>query len=414
MSSVNYRKLVKEDSFIGQYMKYMSAVETSTSYDFWCAIWLIGTCCGRSVVVDRPRAPVYLNWYLILAAESGITRKSTAVRETSKLCQGTGQPEQRPLVVSTKQSPEQFEYAFGEQSRATGATYAALIYPELTSILGKESYMHHMPAYLTDIYDGESRRGKLDRPDINNPFVSFLSASTPSWLVTAINPQVIEGGFASRVIFVCDDKRKRSIPWPHDTEERIRDDAKRLLDECVQSARAVGHIQINPTGLAKFSRWYNTRVVNTDAFRASFDAREDDHVLRLAACLAINDTSFELQSGHISAAIKVIADVKERAYALFGGSYDIKSKISAGVDRVKEVLLQFGMDGIKHSELHRRTQHHMNGADLKLLMKIMHELQMVQMFEIAGTRGRVYRATKGIEQLNMHASIMERLGKKDG
>ena len=412
---VNYNKLVKENTFIGQYMKYMSAVETSTSYDFWCAIWLIGVLSGRTVVVDRPRAPVYLNWYLILAAESGITRKSTAVREAGKVCEGaTGdEHEAGRLVISGKLSPEQLEYALGEHSRKRGHADAALIFSELVSILGKESYMHHLPGLLTDLYDGDSRRGRFGKPDIIDPYISFLSASTPSWLVTAINPQVIEGGFASRVIFICDDKRKRSIPWPHDTEERIRNDARGLLEQCTTSAREIGRLQINPIGLAKFSRWYNTRVVSTDAFRASFDAREDDHVLRLAACLAINDTSFELQSGHITTAIKVVADVKERAFQLFGGSYDAKSKISAGIERVKEVLLQFGMNGIKHGDLHRRTQHHMRGADLKLLMKIMHELQMVQMFEVPGTRGRVYRATKAIEQLNMHSTILGRI-KGDG
>lgn len=391
-------------------MKYMSAVETSSSYDFWCAIWLIGTCCGRSVLVDRPRAPVYLNWYLILAAESGITRKSSAIREAGKLAdRGTD----GPSVISTKTTPEQIEYLLGEQSRTRGRAYVALIYPELVSILGKESYMHHMPGFLTDIYDGVSRRGRLDRPDIIDPFVCFLSASTPSWLVTAINPQVIEGGFASRVIFVCDDKRKRSIPWPHDTEESIRDNARSLLGVCVRSAREVERLQINPSGLQRFSRWYNTRSPNTDPFRSSFEAREDDHVLRLASCLAINDLSFELQSGHIVAAIKIIADVKDRAFQLFGGSYDTKSKVSGGIDRVKEVLLQFGMDGIKHSDLHRRCQHHLSGADLKLLVRIMHELGMVQVFEIAGTRGKVYRATKNIEQLNMHSTILDKIGKKN-
>ena len=60
-------------------MDYMSYVETAESYDFWCAVWAIGDACGRRVYVDRPNIPVYLNWYIILAAESGSTRKSTAI-----------------------------------------------------------------------------------------------------------------------------------------------------------------------------------------------------------------------------------------------------------------------------------------------------------------------------------------------
>ena len=95
---MNYRKLVPSDSFIGQYMDYMSGVETPEAYDFWCAVWAIGVCCGRSVYVDRPRLPVHLNWYIVLTAESGTTRKSTAVRFIEKIVE----PLHSSLTINTK------------------------------------------------------------------------------------------------------------------------------------------------------------------------------------------------------------------------------------------------------------------------------------------------------------------------
>ena len=100
---MNYRKLVSSDSFIGQYMEYMSYVETAESYDFWCALWAIGTGVGRDVYVDRPNSPVYLNWYIILAAEAGTTRKSTAIGSIRDIVEGT------TPILAGKTSPTSLE-----------------------------------------------------------------------------------------------------------------------------------------------------------------------------------------------------------------------------------------------------------------------------------------------------------------
>ena len=100
---MNYKKLVPKDSFIGQYMEYMSVVETAESYDFWCALWAIGVGCGRTVFVDRPNSPVFLNWYIILAAESGTTRKSTAINSIRKIVNET-----HPIITG-KTSPENLD-----------------------------------------------------------------------------------------------------------------------------------------------------------------------------------------------------------------------------------------------------------------------------------------------------------------
>ena len=115
---MNYKSLVPHDSFIGQYMEYMSELETPDAYDFWCGVWAIGVCCGRNVIVDRPRAPVHLNWYVILSAESGTTRKSTAVREISSIVDAT----KLSPRLSAKTSPEQLTELLANQSRASGSS----------------------------------------------------------------------------------------------------------------------------------------------------------------------------------------------------------------------------------------------------------------------------------------------------
>ena len=404
---MNYKKLVHEDSFIGQYMKYMSYVETAESYDFWCAVWAIGDACGRGVYVDRPNIPVYLNWYIILAAESGSTRKSTAVTSIA----GVVETIRRPLLTG-KTSPESLDLLLHEQSRSSGGASVSFAVSELVTTLGKEGYMASMPGLLTDLYDcpsirripGTIKSGEIIQKDV---FVNFLSASTPSWLVTAINPSVIEGGFTSRVMFVVDDTRKRDIPWPTRRRETDGANLRGQLSDLRTTGTSIGAIGISDGGLKRFTKWYRSKTNSNDPFLGSFEAREDDHVLRLAAVLSINDGTYELQSKHISNAITVISRVKSGANKLFGGDFSQNARLADAVTRMREVLITAGSDGILHSELLRKMQKRLDAKELGTLVKVLHECSMIQIFEVG--RKKFYRATRTIEKFGVTSEVLGKL-----
>ena len=403
---MNYKKLVPPDSFVGQYMQYMSVVETAESYDFWCALWALGAGVGRGVFVDRPNTPVRLNWYIILAAESGTTRKSTAISSISSIVAPTC-----PLLTG-KTSAESLEILLHERSRDKGKATAHFAVSELVTILGREGYLYSMPGLLTDLYDCPELRhspGTLKSGEIiqKNVYVTFLSASTPAWLVTAINPSVVEGGFTSRVIFVVDDKRKRAVAWPKPRGENDEAVLRTNFSSTVEAALEIKGIQISTGGLKKFSRWYNSRATHTDPFLSSFEAREDDHVLRVAACLAINDGVLEIQSGHVGNACKIIALAKGGANRLFGGDFSQKARIAGAIGRAREILIESGTDGIVHSDLQRRIVRHVDAKELRVLISVMHECGMIQIFKMK--RGQMYRATRSIERLGVASEVLAKL-----
>jgi hypothetical protein len=408
---MNYRNLVTEDSFVGQYMRYMSDVETPEAYDFWCAIWAIGVCCGRTVFVDRPRLPVYLNWYIILAAESGTTRKSTAVRFVEKVVE----PSRNNLVINTKVSPEGLVHNLACESTTSNHASCVIAVPELVTLLGKEGYLMGMPGLLTDLYDCPDHidgRGKADglQNGIKDVFISMLSASTPSWLVTAINPQVIEGGFTSRVIFVAADKRKKAIPWPT-KDDMGYGEIRTTLNQITGAAKDIKRLSCGTGGLDTFKKWYVSRISHKDPYRSSFEAREDDHVLKLAACLSINDESFRLSSHHIRHAIRVIAEAKEGAYILFneGSVNDLGLRLGDGIDLVKSKLINAGMDGLGHNRLYKSVRHKIDSKEFSLLMNVMHETGMIQQFEIKGTRGKIYRGTNHLESVGTTGRLLHQI-----
>ena len=170
---MNYKKLVKDGGFISQYMDYMSDIETPEAYDFWCAIWAIGATCGRNVFVDRPHLPVHLNWYIILSADSGTTRKSTAVRSIEKITD----PLLGGLTVITKVSPERLINSLWDKAKDQDTATCIIVVPELVTLLGKEGYMVNMPSLLTDLYDCPNRidGGTKDETiTVRNIYVNLL------------------------------------------------------------------------------------------------------------------------------------------------------------------------------------------------------------------------------------------------
>lgn len=366
----SYRALVPDNTFIGEYMRMCDGIETAEVYDFWCALWILGTALGRDVVVPRPRAPVYMNWYVMLVANSGLTRKSTAVGIARNMVASIV-----PAMVEGRASASHLV------SRLAQFPHMAICVAELVTLLGKEHFMLEIPGLLTDLYDcPEERVGGgtvfMGAQHLVKPYVTFLSASTPTWLQSAVNPAVIEGGFTSRCMFIHAEEPKKRVAWPSEAtvdESRVR----ALLDECVQYGRGAGAIELYAGGRRKYEAWYKARkTASVDPFLSSFHSREDSHLLRIAACLAINDRSYGIAREHILAAQRVLRHVRLGSTELFSGSGKV-SRIAVGIGRISELIMESGPTGESHTAIYLRVRSYMDSDTFRATMQLMIETQMV-------------------------------------
>ena len=378
-------RVVPPDSFIGRYMASMQPLETALAYDFWSALWVLGSALGRDVYVPRPLAPVYMNWYVILCAESGVTRKSTAVGYARDMVAARG-----INLVEGRMTPPYLWQQLGRLTVDHGRAELCIAVSELVTFLSRDQTMMQLPAMLTDLYDCPVQRvggGSVGTGTIpiRNTFVTFLSASTPSWLRLAVNPAVIEGGFTSRCLFVVAVQPKQRVAWPSAKSTDVSR-VSSSLSETVAAAREVGRISLMPSAIERFTNWYNRRDISTDdPFTASFNAREDGHVLRMAACLAVNDGSMAVYPRHIEAATKFIREVKTHAVALFQDT-GVPAKVSTGISRVVEVLAEHGQLGILRTHLFLRVRHYLSRDEFDIAIRTMHELRMLRILVEATNR----------------------------
>lgn len=421
---INYRQVAHDEHsrVIAPFMRLMSTVETAHAYDFWGACWLLSLAAGRRTVVARPRAPVFLNVYAILTAESGITRKSTAVSECRKfgtqLCETD---EAQWELIEAKLIPERLEGSLSQQSTDFNSANVCICVSELISVFGRQGYAMGAPGLLTDLYDCPSVRRSTKTTQsstmLRNVYPVLLGASTLSWLLSAINPTVIEGGFTSRCLFITSEKPKQRIPWPEDQDDQeLRLQVASALSTIRAECKSRSEITLNESALSRFKNWYNTRPLHEDVFRQSFEAREDGHALRLAALLAIDDGTWMIQDRHLMHAVKIITEVKQAGFELFG-SPTMVDKLALSIDKLRRALVGAGVDGISQSTLSARLGRDIKAAELNIALGIMHEIGCIQKFHVQHKMGRpltVWRATKGINADGVIAAVKQKLAESVG
>ena len=215
-----------------------------------------------------------------------------------------------------------------------------------------------LPALLTDLYDCPDQRvggGSLNTGSFNlkDVYFSFLGGSTPSWLAKAVRPEIIEGGFTSRCYFINGRNRKRSIAWPEGGSD---DGAKeQLVDRLCQlcnDSKKYGRIGITDGAKRDFSKWYTNRGIHKDAYRESFESREDSHILRFAGLFAINEERWQINHDHIARAIEFVAHIKRAGTELFTGSA-VGARDVRLLHKVRDLLISSGDAGVPMSGFHR-------------------------------------------------------------
>lgn len=418
---------VPKDTFISNYMEYMADQETPAIYDFACACWILSNALGRSVIVDRPRASVHLNMYVILVSESGIMRKSTSIRHaTSILRQFYDETQSKTMLIESKASAGAIRNELHYSSHANGYAHMAFSVSELAAAFGRAAGVSELTALLTDLYDcpdvrtggGSLSHGSMRQANYKNVYVGFLAGTTPSWLANAVTPTIIEGGFTSRCYFVVGRQRKRAIAWPSEASAEYAGLRRRLIDqlkEIVNESTTHSRIGISDSARARFTTWYNERTIHKDTYRESFESREDGHALRFGGLFAANEKAWQISHDHIDRAIRYVGSIKSDGTGLFTGSA-VRELDVKWLRKLRDVLLKAGEVGISRYDLTRQMNARgLRTQEMRSTLHMMHELELVSIREVSfpGQAGRpktMYHPTIYLQNEAFLTDVTRKLG----
>lgn len=400
-------------------MKYMQAQETPAIYDFMCACWALSIAIGRDCYVARPKAPVRFNMYIILSSDSGVTRKSTSVRVATNIVRDLlTSTDSKLLLIESKITTGQLHIELFNATKKHGYAHVAISASELAAVLSRAGGLSGLPALLTDLYDCPDVRiggGTVMMGggyNLKNVYASFIAGSTPSWLMRAVTPAIIEGGFTSRCYFIDGSSRKRSVAWPEERDDsNERQGLVDKLREIAGRARDIRAIDASNSAISSFTHWYNSRALHKDPYRESFEAREDAHVLRFAGLLSINDNRWYISVADIKTAITIVSRIKQDGMRLFSGTTVEKKDIRL-VEKVRAHLIASRQTGSNQSEILRAMRPNYKSEQVRSVLSVMHELDLTQKFTVE-TKGRpmtVWRGTIYLANDDLYKEVVNRLG----
>jgi hypothetical protein len=186
-------------------------------------------------------------------------------------------------------------------------------------------------AHLTNWYDSrdkwERRTKNQGIDEVNGVCFNFLTATDPSWLPGILPKEAIGGGFTSRVIFVVEDRKLRTIANPDEfpANEHLR---AKLLSDLEVMMTLTGNMRFNKEAQEIHDRWYiredelvaASKHPISDPYLRGYLARRETHLRKLCMCLsAARDNNLTIVAEDINRATDMLEEIEPKMHEVFKG-----------------------------------------------------------------------------------------------
>lgn len=180
--------------------------EAPESFHFWAGLFTISSVMKRRVYLNKEWLggwECYPHLYIIFVAPPGKARKSTTAAYSEELLREIPLVVRAPTSITKEQLLKKLSEAKDNSISIFSSEFAMFVQKS-----GMDMY-----DVLTDLFDGKKDISveTIGRPRdfANKPCVNLLAATTPEWISANMPESVIGGGFASRVIFVFEERVRR-------------------------------------------------------------------------------------------------------------------------------------------------------------------------------------------------------------
>ena len=205
------------NDWLSGYIEYTSGSEPPLSYHTWVGISIIAGALQRRCKLQWGFECIYPNMYVILVGPSGRARKGVALGLGKDILASTGIAmsseaiTKEALIRAMRGSITNFQGADGIIKFHCSITAFS---EELSVFLGQNDIK--FLANLTDWYDSkdkwtyETKGSGTD--ELQGVCFNLLGATAPDWLQSMLPQEAVGGGFTSRVIFIVEDKKGKTVP----------------------------------------------------------------------------------------------------------------------------------------------------------------------------------------------------------
>lgn len=307
------------DNWLDSYVEWvLPRSEAPESMVRWAGLFALASIAKRKVKWPRSLLggyEVYPNLYLIFIAEPAVVRKSTTVGFAESLIDhqlitgmdavtfaGTVTSHSK-LIQAMIDSPDQS---------------VAIVSSEFSSLI--QTTPEHMYETLIDLYDNKKvfkwETWAHGTKTSENPVINLFAATTPAWISSQPPEYFVEGGFASRVIFVYEEfPRQREIYYDHLDLKALNELEEKLAKDLSKIAKVKGEFRHNNKGTKEYIReWYKSQDVYPDDPRLKgFHGRKHTHAHKIAMLFSLAERSDRIVTKqHWDRAVELLDYIEEK------------------------------------------------------------------------------------------------------
>lgn len=290
--------------------------------------------------------------YIVLVGPSGKCRKGTAMNQGMFFLREMGiklaaeSITREALIRELKQSNDtQVDISSGDMYLHASLTIYS---QELTVFLGYNNQA--LMADLTDWYDCRDtwtyRTKNMGTDEIIGVWVNLIGATTPDLLQTTLPRDAIGGGLTSRMIFVYEQKKWKTVATPFLSREE-RELQKQLVQDLEKISMMAGEFKVTEGFIDAYVPWYINYSEGSppfDDYRFSgYFERRPTHLLKLCMiCSASRTSKMEIGKEDFDKALYILELTEKKMPYTFSGvgksnTADVMQRVIA-VLRIKKII----------------------------------------------------------------------------
>ena len=353
----------------------------------------------RHVWFDRGNSNVYANTYTVLVGRPGVGKGQAIIPAVAAL-DASGTANLLSDRITMPYILEKLSKGFPSTvvSQASGGTLigvdsSALIVADELQVFASTG--DDVISNMTSLWDsrehayGYGTRGK-GTCDIDKPCISFLAASTPTWLVRTIPLSAVGGGFTRRVNFVFSKEAFKNKPFTSRNHSSLRDDLVNDLRHI--SSRIRGEYKLATEVRPLFEAYYKGCVIGELEDEATATYRDSAwvHCLKLSMAIqaSLND-SMEISKEAWLGATAEVDQIVQDIQVVFRGAG--MSDLTIAADRILSYLELVGY--ATREQIQRMMWQYVMSAELDVILKTLEQSSMITCYQQG--KSTIYKIIKG-------------------
>lgn len=314
-------------NFLEAYMDFAQDHFVPDRFHRWVGLSLIAGALGRKVSLKQDLIHYFPNIYVMLVSHPK-QGKSTAIDRGMEILEEF-KKERNPnfRIIPTRITDAAFIDEMKIIERIPHPANPSILIPQSAgyfyageaSASALQNLYGDFVASLTAMYDcprfyRSKTKGNPILVEIENACMNMLAGTTFSYLKDLVNDRTIEGGFASRLIYVvAPDRKPREGVWETKSVGPSADKRRRLIEDLERINRLMGPVKVTDGWRSRYEKWqpeFDKYIIGLNSpSMESIMARKDMNLIKVSILLSVSENdSLILEERHFDEALALIDD----------------------------------------------------------------------------------------------------------